>query len=59
MNASEHELIDCPAPESTYNEMAVDELGQGTHPHWGPVMPAAAVTLRTLEGIRFAGTLDG
>jgi hypothetical protein len=56
IKASEHELIDCPAPESIYRDTALDFPALGNDRH------LAAATFRTrlmLEGMRSDGTVAG
>ena len=61
IKASEQELIDCPAPESMYNERPVTELAEQGRPRQlaDVVVAAAARTRFTLEGLRSAGIVSG
>ncbi len=61
INASEQELIDCPAPESMYNEMTLPGVGEQGRPRQvaDAVLAAAARTLLILDGLRSAGILSG
>ena len=59
--ASEQELMDCPAPESTYHDISQGREGRGPRSHSSVSfrLAAAVLTRRILEGRRSAGTFDG
>ena len=55
--ASEQELIDCPAPESTYQFTVTRLVGGPDRSHSG--LAAPTLTLWTLDGVRSDGTESG